>query len=127
MNPQDLNVVAGGLPSPPPEALEADSAEAGEIASASPSSVNPQSEGTDSAQVPGMGTGDDDENDVHQVWVKLQDEEENPVPNERFQIRFSDGSVQSGTTDDEGKGGFEHVPDGDCEVNFPRIHRTEWS
>ena len=54
-------------------------------------------------------------------WIELvlEDEDGNPIPNEKYVLRLSDGSKKEGTLDGNGKALVEHLPPGPVEVEYP--------
>ena len=68
--------------------------------------------------------GDQDRN--HWISVELKDAKGNPVPNEGYEVKASDGSISSGNLDEKGKAKVEGLPAGQCQVRFPRLHNSEW-
>jgi hypothetical protein len=55
------------------------------------------------------------------IEVRLVDEDNQPVPHERYRIRLPDSSVKEGTLDAEGKVRVEGIVAGQCQVSFPDI------
>ena len=62
------------------------------------------------------------------TWIQIEliDEKGKPVPNEPYRIELTDGSVQTGQLDDEGKARHEGIDPGTCKVTFPNIDAKEW-
>jgi len=59
------------------------------------------------------------------VWIeiKLEDEEGQPVPGERYRLELKDGSVSEGVLDGEGKARLEGIERGNCKITFPQMDR----
>ena len=62
------------------------------------------------------------------VWVeiKLLDEENQPVPGERYRIDLSDGSVIEGALDGDGMARVDGIERGNCRITFPNLDRRSW-
>lgn len=62
------------------------------------------------------------------TWVAVQliDDRGDPVPNAAYKVTLPDGSVMTGSLDDEGSVRFDEIDPGDCLVSFPEIHAKEW-
>jgi hypothetical protein len=62
------------------------------------------------------------------VWIEIElvDEENQPVPRERYQIELTDGSVAKGTLDFQGRARHEGIPRGNCKVSFPDRDAKDW-
>jgi len=60
------------------------------------------------------------------IEIRLVDEEEKPVPHQKYRIKLTDGSVQEGTLDADGRARFNQIDPGTCEVSFPNIDAPEW-
>lgn len=61
-------------------------------------------------------------------WIEIEmvDEEDEPVPGEKYKITLPDDSVAEGTLDEKGfarVGGFEK---GTCKICFPDIDKEAW-
>ena len=61
------------------------------------------------------------------VEVRLIDEQDAPVVGAAYKVVLPDGSVMTGTTDDNGAARFESIVPGNCQVSFPEIHGKEWN
>jgi hypothetical protein len=62
------------------------------------------------------------------TWIAVQliDDAGDPVPNVPYKVTLPDGSVMSGSLDDQGIVRFDEIDPGDCLVSFPEIHAKEW-
>lgn len=62
------------------------------------------------------------------TWVAVQliDDKGDPVPNAAYKVTLPDGSVMSGSLDDQGIVRFDEIDPGECLVSFPEIHAKEW-
>jgi hypothetical protein len=62
------------------------------------------------------------------TWIAFQliDEDGDPVPNIAYRVTLTDGSVMTGSLDDQGTTRFDDIDPGECTVSFPEIHAREW-
>lgn len=66
--------------------------------------------------------------ETYSLMIELIDADEQPVPGEPFRVKLPDGSVETGTLDDEGKAyitGIERA--GTCKVCFYERDAGAWS
>jgi uncharacterized protein (DUF2345 family) len=82
----------------------------------------------------GSGSGSDseskpfkpDEDKKSWIEIELVDEEDNPVPGERYRIETPDGKVAEGTLDHHGFARVDGIDPGTCKITFPRLDREAW-
>lgn len=60
------------------------------------------------------------------LYVRLIDAQGNPRPNEAYEVTLPDGSIRSGTLDDQGNARLEGLVPGRCLWRFPNLHPDEW-
>lgn len=63
------------------------------------------------------------------TWIDivLVGEDDEPIPNERFEVYRPDGTLLGqGRLDENGCGGFEDIEDGQYEVCFPELDDSAW-
>jgi hypothetical protein len=62
------------------------------------------------------------------TWIAFQliDEDGDPVPNVAYSATLPDGSVMTGSLDDQGAVRFDDIDPGECKFSFPEIHAREW-
>ena len=60
------------------------------------------------------------------VEVELLDNDGNPVPGEKYEVKLPDGSVKTGTLDGNGKARVDGVEPGNCEITFPEYDQETW-
>jgi len=105
-------------PAPPTEALPADTADPGELTDIRPEPAPPHR-----APV----TDEDRQRQRSWIEIDLVDEENNPVPGERYRITLPDGeTVAEGTLDENGFARVDGIEPGTCRVCFPEIDRDAW-
>ena len=56
----------------------------------------------------------------------MVDEEGSPVPDQRYRIKFPDGTVKEGRLDSRGRARYDPVAPGKCEICFPDIDQEAW-
>jgi hypothetical protein len=60
------------------------------------------------------------------IAIRLIDDRGDPVPYAPYQVTLPDGSVMSGSLDDQGMIRFDEIDPGECLVSFPEIDAKEW-
>lgn len=55
------------------------------------------------------------------IEIKLMYEDDDPIANQDYWIRDSDGNEYTGTTDDKGMAMVRDVADGYCDIKFPEL------
>ena len=135
-------------PAAPEKALEADKADPGEVAEVK---AEQQKKGSGKyGRVPvapfkrpseDSGQGDDGgpggnqagsqpnkEEKKKKSWIEivLVDEEDDPVPGERYEITLPDKTVKKGTLDQNGFARVDGIDPGNCEITFPRLDKGVW-
>lgn len=58
------------------------------------------------------------------VDIELLDDQGNPVPNEPYRLTLPDGRVIEGKLNDQGLAGIDGIDPGDCEIEFPNLHKS---
>jgi len=116
-------------PAAPDEAMEADVADPGTAAKLKEQQIQ-QKKGKygatplESHKPP--ETQEEKEQKKSWVEVSLKDQEGEPVPGERYQIKLPDGSVAEGTLNKEGFARVKGIDPGSCEITFPDVDRSAW-
>jgi hypothetical protein len=124
-SPKSGSAGTAELPAAPPAPQEAATSQAGELQETAERSreLDPMEPG--STTLPGQESGES-QGPLTWVGIELKDEDDNPIPHADYKVKLPDGSIQSGSLDDEGKARIEGVPSGSVEVAFPQIHGDEW-
>ena len=60
------------------------------------------------------------------IEIELVDEQGKPVPGEAWELLLPDGSKHSGQLDNTGYVKLTSIPDGTCQVRFPRLDGDAW-
>ena len=117
-------------PADPKEAQEADKADPGEVEKIKAEQRATQTGKYGSAQTkPFKPPQTEEEKEKKTSWIeiKLVDEEDQPVPGERYQVTLPDGTtVAEGTLDDKGFARVEGFEPGSCKVTFPDLDKDSW-
>jgi hypothetical protein len=71
---------------------------------------------------------DDGSEEEKKSWIEIEliDEDDEPVPGERYQIELPDGSVARGTLDQNGFARVDGIDPGTCKVTFPELDKEAW-
>jgi len=109
-------------PAVPEEALEADIADPGKV-----SEVKKQKLAEQDKEIPFKPLSID-ASDEEKSWIEIElvDEENNPVPGEKYKITLSDGKVKTGTLDQNGLARVEGIEPGTCQITFPNLDKDAW-
>ena len=115
--PRPQSGSAGNAVSPaePQVAEDADVTDPGEVSS--------HSRGSESEQA---SPHRPDEYKTGWIEIELVDENDQPISGERYEITTPDGSVASGTLDQNGFARVEGMDSGTCQVSFPNLDRDVW-
>ena len=110
--PSSASAVSAVAPSPPAEAVLAGTAEPGEV-------VQIQRH---------TATTSDTEAEEKTSWIEIElvDEDDNPVPGERYRVELPDGSIAEGSLDENGFKRIEGIEPGSCKVSFPNLDEEAW-
>jgi len=123
---------AGSIVSPaaPAEAVEADDAKPGQLAELpeTPSRERAKAQLTEIAAPPFKPPSEDDADDEELSWIEIEliDENDDPIPGERYEIELPDGSKATGSLDNNGFARVEGFEPGSCKVTFPNLDQEAW-
>jgi type VI secretion system secreted protein VgrG len=71
----------------------------------------------------------DEGEDQKKSWIEIElvDEEDNPVPGERYKVTLPDGkTVAEGTLDEKGYSKISGIDPGTCKITFPALDKDAW-
>ena len=71
----------------------------------------------------------DEEEKKKKSWIEIElvDEDNNPIPGERYKITLPDGkTIATGTLDQNGFARVEGIDPGTCKITFPRLDKEAW-
>jgi len=116
-------------PADPAVAEEADKADPGEVEKVKAEQRKTQSGKYGSVKVPPYKppqTQEEVEKKKNFVEIVLKDEEGQPVPGEKYQVKLPDGSVAEGTLDENGFARIDGIDPGQAEITFPELDQESW-
>lgn len=116
-------------PADPDIPEDADVADPAEVAEAKAEQIEKQSGkyGTTPTK-PFKKPESEEEAEEKTSWIEIElvDEEDEPVPSEKYEIKLPDGSVAKGTLDGNGFARIEGIDPGTCEITFPNLDKDAW-
>jgi type VI secretion system secreted protein VgrG len=71
----------------------------------------------------------EEEKEKKKSWVEIElvDEDNNPIPGEKYKITLPDGkTVAEGTLDESGFARVDGIDPGTCKVTFPNLDKDAW-
>jgi type VI secretion system secreted protein VgrG len=110
-------------PAKPEEAMEADVADPGKVEQIK-SEQRKKKQGKYGKQEEKPHKKDEEK--PSWVEIELADDDGNPVPGEKYKVTLPDGSVKTGTLDQNGFARVEGVDPGNCKVTFPNLDKDIW-
>jgi type VI secretion system secreted protein VgrG len=116
-------------PADPDKPEDADVADPGEIAEAKAEQIEKKSGKYGATPVkPYKPPQTEEEEEKKTAWIEIElvDEEDEPVPSEKYEIKLPDGSVAKGTLDGNGFARVEGIDPGTCEITFPNLDKDAW-
>ena len=137
MNPKSGTACTSVDPTTPDEVIAADEADPGEVEKVKAEQVEKQ-EGkygsiptkpfkpVDPSTAENSDDASDDEEKTAWIEIKLVDEEDRPVPGEKYEITLPDETVAKGTLDAQGFVRVEGIDSGSCKVTFPELDKDAW-
>jgi hypothetical protein len=61
------------------------------------------------------------------IGIRMVDEEDQPVPGEKYRITLADGeTVAEGTLDGKGAARVDGIEPGSCKITFPELDKAAW-
>jgi hypothetical protein len=107
-------------------AEDADEADPGEVAEVKAKQKETGEGKYGSVQAKPYKPPEGEDNELTWIEIELVDEEDNPVPSERYEIEVSDGRVVRGTLDQDGFARVEGIEPGTCKITFPELDKEAW-
>lgn len=116
-------------PTEPDAPEEADQADPGEMAKVkAEQQEKKKGKYGASSQKPHKPPQSEEEKEKKTSWIEIElvDEEDNPVPGEKYKITLPDGSVAEGTLDEKGLARVDGIEPGTCKITFPELDKDAW-
>lgn len=129
MQPKSGTKVKLVEPADPGKAEDADVADPGEVAEAKAEQIKKKSgKYGETPTKPYKPPETEEETEKKTAWIEIElvDEEDEPVPSEKYEIKLPDGSVAKGTLDGDGFARVDGIDPGTCEISFPRLDKDAW-
>jgi len=123
--------VTAVAPQKPEDVFGADDSDPGKIAEVKAEQVEKKagkygSTGLPAHKAPKNQSDEEKEENTSWIEIELLDEEDNPVPGEKYEIELPDGSMAKGSLDGNGFARVEGVESGECKVTFPELDESAW-
>jgi len=118
-------------PTSPDKAEDADLADPGKMAEIKAEQIKSKSGKYGSTKVKPFKSPTEEEkeekkDELSWIEIELVDEEDEPIPGEKYKITLSDDSVIEGTLDGDGFARHDDIPKGTCKVTFPELDKDAW-
>lgn len=115
-------------PAEPNEAADADSADPGDVAEVKSEQIEKKEGKYGSTPVQPYKAPTEEEAEKKTSWIEIElvDEEDQPVPGEKYEITLPDERVAKGTTDQNGLARIEGIDPGTCKITFPKLDKDAW-
>jgi hypothetical protein len=70
----------------------------------------------------------DDEDTPEKTWIEIEliDENDEPVPGEKYCITLPDGRPVTGTLNEKGFARVDGIDPGTCQITFPKLDKDAW-
>lgn len=127
MTPKDGTAGTALKPLEPKAVTEADNADPGEVSESKAREMQTQSGKYGTAPIKPFKPPPPEEA-KEKTWVEIQlnDQNGDPVPNERYRIKLPDGSTVDGSLDSKGFARVDGIDPGQAEVTFPYLDQDGW-
>ncbi len=137
MNPKSGKAGSAVPPAAPEVAEEADVADPGEVAKVKAEQLRAKKGKYGSTQVKPFKPAQSDEDEESAggedarptSWIEIEliDEDDQPVPGERYRLILPDGSEATGTLDNNGLARIDGIdPAGTCQIAFTNLDQEAW-
>ena len=103
-------------PAAPDKAEDADTAVPGEVARIEAKSTKPHK----------PPATEEEADKKSWIEIELVDEDDEPVPGEKYKITLPDDSVAEGTLDNNGFAHIGGIEPGTCKITFPELDKDAW-
>jgi type VI secretion system secreted protein VgrG len=110
-------------------AMEADKADPGEVAAVKAREMETKTGKYGSTPPPQFKPKPPGDPDKPKSWIEIEllDEENEPVPGEKYRVTLPDGTtVAEGTLDNNGQARVSGIDPGNCKITFPNLDHSAW-
>ena len=125
-SPKSGNAGSPVSPTAPEAAEEADVADPGQVAKIKAKQVEKKEGKYGSASSTPHNPTEEDIEEKSWIEIELVDEEDNPVPGEKYKVTLPDGKVAQGTLDEKGFAHIGGIDPGTCQITFPDLDKDAW-
>ncbi|MBN1766855.1 MAG: carboxypeptidase regulatory-like domain-containing protein [Sedimentisphaerales bacterium] len=126
MNPESTKPAKAVEPAEPEAPEEADVADPGEAAEAEAEKKEKEKGEYGSEEVKPHKPTEEDKEEKSWIEIEMVDEEDEPVPGEKYRVTTPDDTVAEGTLDENGFARIEGIEPGTCKVTFPKLDAEAW-
>jgi len=128
MNPKSGKAGKAVSPVAPKDAELADTAKPGEDVTYEQQRAEMDPIELAASNAPSHEESDEEDEEKHWIEIEMVDEDDNPVPSEKYRVTLPDGeTVAEGTLD---QNGFVHIGGiseaGNCQITFPNLDQEAW-
>jgi len=138
MNPKSGTACTSVDPTLPDEAVAADEADPGKVATAKAEQVQKKKgkygstpakpyKPKDADSGASSGSAQNGATNVSWIEIELVDDDNKPVAGEKYEITLPDKTVAKGTLDAKGVARIDGIDPGNCQITFPDLDKTAWS
>lgn len=113
-------------PAAPDAAEDADIADPGKMAEIKAEQLEKKEGKYGSEQVKPHNPTEEEIEEKSWIEIEMVDEEDEPVPGEKYKITLPDNSVAEGTLDGKGFARVEGIDEGTCKITFPELDKDAW-
>ena len=113
-------------PAAPDAAEDADIADPGKMAEIKAEQLEKKEGKYGSEQVKSHNPTEEEIEEKSWIEIEMVDEEDEPVPGEKYKITLPDDSVAEGTLDGKGFARVEGIDEGTCKITFPELDKDAW-
>ena|SRR5437867_65437 len=128
-SPKSGNAGSAVSPADPKEAQEADKADPGEVEQVKAEQRQAQAGKYGTAKSkPHKPPESEDEKEKKKSWIEIElvDEDDKPVPGEKYKITLPDETVAQGTLDEKGFARVDGIEPVTCKITFPDLDKDAW-
>ncbi len=113
-------------PAAPDAAEDADIADPGKMAEIKAEQLEKKEGKYGSEQVKPHNPTEEEIEEKSWIEIEMVDEEDEPVPGEKYKITLPDDSVAQGTLDNKGFARVDGIDPGTCKITFPELDKDAW-